>query len=586
MELWARTVRNILLIQPHGAVGRTVPAAVVSLTAHSRNLSDSLDLSWTRPEGDLSGFSLVLLSPNRSVTSEQEIGPEHTGFTFTRLVPGRKYTAVVTSRSGELSNSATTQARTAPLPPSSLLFAGITNTSLELTWTLPALSDYDDFELRLRTVSGALEREGERSYSRSISTSIRTKPGRVHSLHCRPQSSTSISCSWAPPEADYDSFTVECVLQEAQVLVYSRRTGRESNFYLISSLEPHRRYTITVKVISDRMISEPAQESVVTMIDRPPVPPLSTRVSENAQVSQSSIWFRFNCSWFSDVNGAVRFFTVVVTDVSSVQPEQHHPLASYRDYSSNSSVRSYQTGFFSNMCSEGPDRDLDRGLDRDLDRGLDQEQLLERSTEGFNISLGSGMDLLGGSCSESPEIYCDGPLKPKTAYRISIRAFTQLSQQDSDGAASPLFSDTFLSLPVVTEAVPRSGVVEGIGAENKKSDGGDSDRPQKLEEREAHVCASPRRQRTQTHLQSHKDHEFRGSSGEAAGRLSLPAVRGIRGPEGRGTEPASGHRSAAGKPRKEPLQQHPALRLDAGEAVVHRRRSQLRLHQRQLHPGL
>uniref|UniRef100_A0A3B3ZWE5 protein-tyrosine-phosphatase n=1 Tax=Periophthalmus magnuspinnatus TaxID=409849 RepID=A0A3B3ZWE5_9GOBI len=436
---------------------RTVPAVVGALTAHSSNLTDSLDLTWTRPEGDLSGFTLVLLEPNGTMRSEQETGPDQTQVTFSQLTPGRKYTAVVTSKSGELRNSATIQARTAPLPPSSLLFGGITNTSLELTWTVPTHCDYDDFDLqwipqdplsvinpyhsrtsgsrilrgmypgrlyhfRLSTVSGALEGEGHRTYSQSITRSIRTKPGRVHSLHCRPQSSTSISCSWVPPEADYDSYTVECVLQEAQILVYSRRTGPESGFYLISGLEPHRRYTVTVKVISDRMTSEPARDSVVTMIDRPPVPPLSTRVTEVSQVSTSSILFGFNCSWFSDVNGAVRFFTVVVSesdDVTSVHPEQRHPLASYRDYISNSSVRSYQTGYFPSV--------------------------LDRSGEGFNISLGTGMGLLGGPCSESTEIYCDGPLKAKTAYRTVECLY-----------------NVFVCISAYLE--PYSGVVEGIGA--------------------------------------------------------------------------------------------------------------------------
>lgn len=475
---------------------RTVPAAVLSLKALSGNQSNSLDLVWSRPEGDLSGFSLVLLNPDRSVRSEEETGPGLSRFTFTGLVPGRSYTAVVTSRSGELRNSAATQGRTAPLPPSSLLFAGITNTSLEVTWSAPGHCDYDDFDLQweprdelsvinpyhartsgsrilrglypgrlyrfsLRTVSGAGERDA--TYSPEVTSTIRTRPERVHSLHCRPQSSTSISCSWAPPEAEYDSYTVECALQDPRVLVYSRRTGPESNLYLITSLEPHRRYTVTVKVISDRMTSEEAKDSVVTMIDRPPMPPLTTRVSErDAEVTKSAILFRFNCSWFSDVNGAVKFFTVVVSessDDSSVQPEQRHPLASYRDYMSNSSVRSYQTGFFPSVCSQ------DQGLDQDPQQGLEQGSERSGSGGGFDISLGSGMSLLGGACSDSVrETFCDGPLKPNTAYRISVRAFTQLLEEDSEGGGAPLFTDTFLSLPVVTEAEPLSGVVEGVSA--------------------------------------------------------------------------------------------------------------------------
>lgn len=52
----------------------------------------------------------------------------------------------------------------------------------------------------------------------------------------------------------------------------------------------------------------------------PPVPPVSTRVSnELAAVTKSSVFFSFNCSWFSDVNGAIRFFAVVVTESEGVK---------------------------------------------------------------------------------------------------------------------------------------------------------------------------------------------------------------------------------------------------------------------------
>lgn len=94
------------------------------------------------------------------------------------------------------------------------------------------------------------------------------EPQRVPSLHCRPQSSTSISCSWAPPEADYDSYTIECLHQDSRTLVYSRRTGRDSSAYVITQLEPHKRYRVSMKVISAGVTSEEAQDSVVTMIDR------------------------------------------------------------------------------------------------------------------------------------------------------------------------------------------------------------------------------------------------------------------------------------------------------------------------------
>lgn len=109
----------------------------------------------------------------------------------------------------------------APRPPTSVSFGGVTNTSLELTWSGPAGSDYDDFDLQweprdhlsvfnpyhtrtsgsrilkglypgrlynfsLRTVSGAVGgvgEDGSPAYSLPIHKSIRTSRWRC-TVHC------------------------------------------------------------------------------------------------------------------------------------------------------------------------------------------------------------------------------------------------------------------------------------------------------------------------------------------------------------------------------------------------------------------
>uniref|UniRef100_A0A3Q3FBX1 protein-tyrosine-phosphatase n=1 Tax=Labrus bergylta TaxID=56723 RepID=A0A3Q3FBX1_9LABR len=473
------------------------PAAVSDLTVKS-NTTSSLCFTWSPPDGEFQLYEVFLYKSDDLLLDSQRTKSGTQQVSFQGLTPGAPYRLLVVTHSGVYSNQTSMWARTGegaggtPKPPSSFLFRGVTNTSLEITWSSPIDSDYDDFDLQwtpqdqlsvinpyhsrtsgsrilkgmfpgrqytfsLRTISGATEPEATPTFSTPIHKSIRTKPERVHSLHCRPQSSTSISCSWGRPEADYDSYTIECLHQDTQVLVYSRRTGRDSTGYLISHLEPHKRYTISVKVISDGTTSDEAKDSVVTMIDRPPVPPLIIRISDRStMVTKSSIVFTFNCSWFSDVNGAVKFFTVVVMESEGddvTQPQQHHPLPSYLDYKSNSSIKSYQTGFFPSRCPEGPDS----------------------LSSGFQMSLGTGMDILGGSCdhrdpdlenSGDLSLFCDGPLKAKTAYRLSVRAFTQLFDEDKHEltVSSPLFTDTFLSLPVTTEAEPLSGVIEGVSA--------------------------------------------------------------------------------------------------------------------------
>lgn len=87
------------------------------------------------------------------------------------------------------------------------------------------------------------------------------------------------------------------------------------------------------------------------------------------------------------------------SDSENQQPYQHHPLPSYSDYRANSSVKTYQTSYFASHCDES-------------------------QTQEIEIYLGSGMDSLGGPCDEIPlneasqdQMFCDGPLKPKTSYR-------------------------------------------------------------------------------------------------------------------------------------------------------------------------
>ncbi|XP_066504838.1 receptor-type tyrosine-protein phosphatase beta-like [Hoplias malabaricus] len=460
---------------------RTVPAAVPFLHVESRNSSNSLWVSWQQADGEVSRYSLTLLNPDKSQQAEQFLGLSNRGHVLTGLVPGRLYTVVLSTHSAELTNFSTARGRTAPKPPSSFSCGGVTNTSVEMTWSIPEGTDYNDFDLQwtpkdrlsvfnpyhsptsgsrllkglypgrlyhfnLRTISSE---GGETAYSQPIYTSIRTKPERVQSLHCRPQSSTAISCSWNPPEADFDSYTVECWRQDSTGLVYSQRTARNTTLYHITQLEPHRHYSISVRVISNAMTSEAVEDTALTMIDRPPLPPPSVRIS-TIQVTPSSIHFHFNCSWFSDANGAVKFFTIIVAeseDSEDLQPEQRHPLPSYWDYRSNNSVKVYQTSFFPSGCTDSQ----------------------ESTIQGFNISLGSGMGILGGKCDHHPTTdtfrdqppFCDGPLKPRMSYRLSVRAFTQLFDDDE---FSPLFTDTYLSLPLTTLTDPLGGVIEGVSA--------------------------------------------------------------------------------------------------------------------------
>lgn len=138
------------------------------------------------------------------------------------------------------------------------------------------------------------------------------------------------------------------------------------------------------------------------LLPGPPPPPPHIRVNKkDVLISKSSINFTFNCSWFSDTNGAVKYFTVVVREADGsdeLKPEPQHPLPSYLEYRQNASIRVYQTDYFASKCAESPDS----------------------SSKSFNIKLGAEMESLGGKCDPNQQRFCDGPLKPRTAYRLDV----------------------------------------------------------------------------------------------------------------------------------------------------------------------
>ncbi|XP_053318377.1 receptor-type tyrosine-protein phosphatase beta isoform X2 [Spea bombifrons] len=457
--------------------GRTVPAPVRFLQASNQNASDSLWFTWTPSLGDVDSYELILYNPN-GTQKEKRHGNDLREWHFQSLVPGRLYSLVVITHSGDLSNRATASGRTAPKPPNSVSFADIKNTSVSITWLGPPdWTDYDDFELQwtpkdqlvvfnpysigkskgriitglrpgrlytfsVRSVSGNIKK----SLSAPIFGTVRTKPDRIHHLHCRPQNSTAISCAWTPPDSDFDGYSIECKKNGTNDVEFSKRIEKDKSMLTIMTLVPHKQYVVSIKVHSADMTSEVVEDSTITMIDRPPRPSLHFRVNKkDVFISKSTIHFSFNCSWFSDTYGAIKYFTVIVSEADGDEdrhPEISHPLPSYTDYKTNSSIKTYQTNYFASRCAENPDF----------------------SIQSFKIKLGGEMETLGGKCDQNQNTFCDGPLKPRTSYRISIRAFTQLFSEDMREFPEPLYTETYFSLPITTEAEPLVGVIEGVSA--------------------------------------------------------------------------------------------------------------------------
>ncbi|XP_077357114.1 receptor-type tyrosine-protein phosphatase beta isoform X1 [Festucalex cinctus] len=469
-------------------LARTAPSPVGWLQLDSSGQTDKLTTSWRHGAGRRSSYQVTLSDASGAVVGAELLGAERSSHVFTGLAPGRLYRADVVARSGEMSGNASALGRTTPAPPTQLsIKQGPPNETLELSWAGPASGDYDSFAVAwtppdrlsvartrlsarllggaypgrrynftVASVSGGGTAGGPVVTSRPIQTSITTSPSVPLSLHCVPVSSSCVSCSWSRPASDLDWYEVECRRHDDGELTSALRLGGGVTTVTLDQLDAFRKYAVTVRVASHGRSGAPATRTAVTMIDRPPAPPPSVSVSSAAaKVTSSSILFRFNCSWFSDVNGAVRYFAVIVAQSDANElllPEQRHPLPSYRHYVNNASVRAYQSAYFVNRCPQ--------------DANMAASQLVE-------VNLGAGGDRLGGACdrfrddsylSDSYGDFCDGPLKQRTSYRLSVRAFTRLFDETGKEFPQPLFSDTYLSLPLRTHAEPLGGAVEGVSA--------------------------------------------------------------------------------------------------------------------------
>lgn len=93
-------------------------------------------------------------------------------------------------------------------------------------------------------------------------------PSSLKSIHCFPLSSSSLSCSWSPPHADFDSYEVECRRYDDRELISALKLVGGVTAVTLDHLEPYRKYSVTVRVSSAGQTSPPVTHTTVTMIDR------------------------------------------------------------------------------------------------------------------------------------------------------------------------------------------------------------------------------------------------------------------------------------------------------------------------------
>ncbi|XP_078472008.1 receptor-type tyrosine-protein phosphatase beta-like isoform X2 [Lampetra planeri] len=402
--------------------------------------------------------------------------------TLTDLVPGRNYSVSVTANNGSSSQiSDIVMDRTLP-PKVNASVLSKTTTTMTISWPTNTW-DVDYFTVILNETtntsvthtlnvssspatltylvpgsnySASVVSHSGRNATPSDIISDRTYPATVRGFYCFKYSTENISCSWSLPIGVWSLLYLEVIngntlLQTVSIsneepffitvypvgdpIVEQQGYGNTNRtFAMLGRLNPNTEYQVNITTHSGDLYSETVQGNANTNVGAPPpVPNTVVITTVQNQVTPSSLTISFNCSWFKNTNGDLKYYTVIVKQsegTSSESPEKRWPLSTYSEYA-NGSTNVYQVD--------------------------DRVYPSECSNPNSVVSVQIGSGRTSGNFS-------DGPLKQNTAYRISFRVYTYLPNARSIRAGGvAIYTDTRFSLPLWTleSGIGSSGSIVG-----------------------------------------------------------------------------------------------------------------------------
>nr|XP_036218384.1 tyrosine-protein phosphatase 10D isoform X3 [Bactrocera oleae] len=427
---------------------RTMPliqSEVVVVNDRQEDERDTITLSYTPTPQSSSKFDIYRFSLGDPEIKDKEKLANDTDrkVTFTGLIPGRLYNITVWTVSGGVSSlPIQRQDRLFPEPITQLHATNITDTEISLKWDIPK-GEYNDFDVQYLTADNILAqnitprneitiadlrphrnytftvvvRSGtESSVLRSsspLSASFSTNeavPGRVERFHPIDVQPSEIVFEWLLPTSEANgvirqfSITYMNVNNVTEMRIQQFESSDVTG--TIRNLRPGETYIFKIQAKTSVGYG-PEREYKQTMpILAPPRPPTQVVPTEVYRSSQT-IQIRFRKNYFSDQNGAVRWYTIIVAEdetknASGLEMPSWHDVQSYSVWLPYQAIDPYYP--FEN-----------------------------RSIEDFTIGT--------ENCDNRKIGYCNGPLKSGTTYRVKVRAFT----------APDKFTDTAYSFPIQTD---------------------------------------------------------------------------------------------------------------------------------------
>ncbi|XP_035725760.1 tyrosine-protein phosphatase 10D-like isoform X3 [Vespa mandarinia] len=428
--------------------------------------STNVTLEWPRPEGRIETYVIrwwPVENPQdiraKNVTESPEISAlifdENTVHTERVLVgdlmPGMQYSFIVYTISYDLVSEITNlTTRTNPEPITTINATDVNDTRITLTWDVPR-GEYDTFEVQYINTEGnyiqnltsvntitisdlkpyrnytftLVVRSGtESSYlrvSNPLSASFTTSesyPGRVDKFYPTDIQPSEISFEWYLPSQEHNGI----------IRKYSITYGLEGSTHtqmqdfrpiefrgVIKSLIPGKTYLFRIQAETKVGYGPEVVWKQKMPIRAPPKPPTQVVPTEVCR-SSTTIQIRFRKNYFSEQNGAVISYTIIVAEDDSKNASGLE-MPSWRDVQAYSIWPPYQV--------MEPYYPFKNG-----------------SVEDFTIGSENCDNKIG---------YCNGPLKSGSTYRVKVRAFT----------APDMFTDTSYSFPIQTDK-DNTAIIVGV----------------------------------------------------------------------------------------------------------------------------
>ncbi|XP_055635341.1 tyrosine-protein phosphatase 10D isoform X2 [Toxorhynchites rutilus septentrionalis] len=413
------------------------------LIVNNVQIRDTVTLSYTPTPQQSSKFDIYRFSLGDINIPDKEKFANDTDrkVTFTGLIPGRLYNITVWTVSGGVaSQPIQRQDRMYPEPITELNAGNITDTEIILNWDIPK-GEYNAFEIqylkndshyvqnltvnnhititdlkphRNYTFTVVVRSGTESSVLRSslpVSASFQTKesvPGRVDKFAPIDIQPSEITFEWSLPPNEQNGiirqFTITYGLdgsQHTQAKDFKPMELRGT----IKALLPGKTYIFRIQA-KTAIGYGPEQMWKQKMPILAPPKPETQVVPTEVGSSATTIEIRFRKHYFSDQNGVVTTYTIIIAEddsknASGLEMPSWYDVQSYSVWPPYQVIEPYYP--FKNS-----------------------------SVEDFTIGT--------ENCDTRKSGYCNGPLKSGTTYKVKVRAFT----------APDKFTDTAYSYPIRT----------------------------------------------------------------------------------------------------------------------------------------